>query len=70
MTDPKVQTKARVSLWVKIQTCLLAGVLVLLAILVVVAVLTARRVGQSLDLVQSDLQSLEMDHINEAIDAS
>ena len=67
MTDPRL--KPEVSAWVKVQTALLAGVLILLAILVIVIGMTARRVEKSLDLVQTDLEALQVERINKAVDA-
>ena len=67
MTDPQGRPAQRVSGWVKVQTLLLAAVLVLLAILVIVVGMTARRMEKGLDLVQADLESLEMDKVNTAI---
>lgn len=67
MTDPQGRPAQRVSGWVKVQTLLLAAVLVLLAILVLVVGMTARHMEKGLDLVQADLESLEMDKVNTAI---
>ena len=58
-----------VSPWIKVQTCLLAALLFLVAVLVVVVGLTAQRVEDSLDLVQTDLEALEIQQINEAVAA-
>ena len=68
MTEPQCRTD-RVSSWVKVQTILLAGVLVLLAVLVAVVCVTAKRMEKSLDLVQEDLEGLKIDQVNEAIEA-
>ena len=63
MTDFKGKTDSKTSTWVKVQTCLLGAVLILLALLVVVIGMTARRMEKSMSLVQADLEALEMDHI-------
>ena len=67
MTDFNGKTDSKTSTWVKVQTCLLGAVLILLALLVVVIGMTARRMEKSMSLVQADLEALEMDHINEVI---
>lgn len=65
MTEPVRRGEA--SSWIKVQTWLLAGVLILLTVLTATVGLTARRVEDSLDLVQTELEALEMQQVNEAV---
>ncbi|MBR6120503.1 MAG: hypothetical protein IKQ04_09335 [Oscillospiraceae bacterium] len=70
MTKTTTQREtAPVSLWVKLQTGLLAGVLILLLALVLMIGSAAGRIEQSFQLVQRDLESLEMEEINQAVTA-
>ena len=67
MTEPTTRGEPNGSPWVKLQTGLLAGVLVLLLALTLTVGSAARRIEQSFTLVQSDLEALEMDRVNQAI---
>ena len=70
MTEPAPQkTTGRASLWIKLQTGLLAAVLALLVVLTCVVGVTARRMEKSLALVQTDLEALEMSQVNQAVEA-
>ena len=56
-----------VSLWVKLQTGLLVGILILLLVMTLLIGSAAGRIDKSFQLVQTDLEALEMDEINQAI---
>ena len=70
MTEPVPQkSTGRASIWIKLQTGLLAAVLALLVVLTCVVGVTARRMEKSLALVQTDLEALEMSQVNQAVEA-
>ena len=69
MTKIQTQGETKVSPWVKLQTGLLAGVMILLLALVLLLGFTAGRVEKSLGLVQTDLEALEMGQVNQAVTA-
>ena len=66
MTD-QTKKEASASLWIKLQTCLLAAVLVLLVVCTLLLAGSMKKVDRSLELVQADLENLNMDQVNEAV---